>query len=168
MTMKLFIRLSLMLGMIGALGLPAQAQTAITTTTLTNAITTRATRQDIVVGSNTGMAVGSTALLIDGSVYQINAISGTTITVTNTAYPASHLASVTVYVVPLGAQIGRNPVGSCIRGTAGVVPLYSPYTIMFNLATGDMAVCRGNVGSRSWVISNQYGYAASANPPITP
>lgn len=165
------IRCCLALLLLLAIGSSVSAQTSITTTTLTNAITTRATRQSIVVGATTGMTAGSTFLYIDGSIYQINSVdSSTGVTVTNTYYPATHLASVTIYVVPLGAQIGRNPVGSCIRSTAGGPPQYSPYTLMFNTQTGDVAACRGGtLGSRSWVLTNPYSVGgASNNPPQSP
>lgn len=149
------------------IGSPVSAQTSITTTTLSGAMTTLATRQTIVVSSATGMAVGSTVLYIDGSVYQINAISGTTITITNTFRPTTHLTSATVYVVPIAAQMSVNPVGSCIRG-GGTFPAYSPYTLMFNLTTGDIAACAGLINARKWVITNPYAVQYSTTPSQSP
>lgn len=150
----------------------ASAQTSITTTTLTNAITQPNTgRQNIVVGSATGITAGATFLYIDGSVYTVNAVSGTTVTVTNTYQPATHNASVTVYIVPLAAQLGRDPVGSCIRGTAGTAPQYSPFTLMFNTQNGNVARCGVSGTTYTWRITNPYCNAAgscSATPPQTP
>lgn len=163
---KLTILLALLVALIAVPS--AQAQTAITTTTLTNAITNTGMGQfNIVVGSATGMAANG-ILYIDGSVYQIRAVSGTTITVINTVRPASHNSSVTIYVVPLGAQIGLDPVGSCLRSTAGAFPVYSPYTLMFNTTNGDVAACRLISGKLQWVITNPYcnaGTGCSGNPP---
>lgn len=167
---NLTIALTLLLAVLVA-PFTASAQTSITTTTLTNAITTLATRQNIVVNSATGIVASSTFLYIDGSVYQVNAVSGTTITVTNTFAPYTHNASVTVYVVPIAAQISRDPVGSCLRSTAGPFPQYSPFTLMFNTQNGNVAACRGASGSRVWVITNPYcnaGTGCSGNPPQTP
>lgn len=150
------------------LAVGAQAQTSITTTTLSAAITNASpTTITITVASATGMAANG-ILYIDGSVYRIQSVSGTTITVSTVYRPATHLTSATVYIVPVAAQMGLNPVGSCIRGTAGAFPAYSPYTLMFNLSTGDVGACRGSLGSRIWVLTNPYSVgAASNNPPQT-
>ena len=162
-------RLFLLLALLLALALPAAAQTAITTTTLTNAISAPVVgRQVIVVGSATGITAGSTFLFIDGSFYEVNVVSGTNITVTNTARPSTHLASATVYVVPIDAQVGLDPVGSCIRSTAGRPPQYSPYTLMFNPNTGSVSYCRGALGSRTWANTSPYAQQFSTAPPITP
>lgn len=165
-------RFFIFIALLVALMVPSRAlaQTSITTTTLSAAITAPAVVGNftITVASATGMSAG-TILYIDGSVYRVVSVSGTTITVTNTFMPATHLTSATVYIVPLAAQIGRNPVGSCLRSTAGQFPAYSPYALMFNLTTGDVAACRGGLGSRTWVITNPYSVGApSNNPPQTP
>lgn len=167
-------RLILLCALLIASVSPAAAQTSITTTTLTNAITGSSTvgQFNIVVGSATGITANSTYLYIDGSVYRVNAVSGTTITVTSVALPATHNASVTVYVVPIAAQAGHDPVGSCIRGTAGAFPQYSPYTIMFNAGNGNMYTCRDSgSGVFVWRITNPYcntGGSCSGAPPQTP
>lgn len=164
-------KLTILLALLVALCLPsfAAAQTSITTTTLTNAITNPTpTTFDIVVGSNSTMAVGS-ILYIDGSVYRVNAINSTTITVNQVAFPATHAASVTIYIVPLGAQVANNAVGSCLRSTAGRYPAYSPYALMFNTTTGDIGACRLDSGSvNKWVWVNPYAVGSqSNNPPQT-
>lgn len=152
-----------------ALASPALAQTSITTTTLAAAMTQPTVgRQVITVNSATGITANTTFLFIDGSFYQVNAVSGTSITVTNTQRPSTHLTSATVYVVPTGAQISLDPVGSCIRGTAGSFPQYSPFTLMFNTTTGNIAVCRGALGSRTWQVLSPYAVQLSADPPQTP
>lgn len=164
-------RFPILLALLLALILPVavSAQTAITTFTLSAAVTNPApTTVTLTVSSATGMSVGS-VLYVDGSVYRITAISGTTITVTTAFRPATHLTSAAGFIVPLAAQIGIDPVGSCLRSTAGRFPAYSPYTLMFNLSNGNIAMCQGAVGSRTWVIVNPYGVGAkSANPPQTP
>lgn len=148
----------------------AFAQTAITQTTLSVAITgnpVSGASQVITVSSATGMAANG-ILWIEGSIYRISSVSGTSITVINTYLPATHLTSAVVYVVPVGAQMGINPTGSCIRGTAGTFPAYSPYTLMFNTSDGSIAMCRGGVGSRTWLLGTFNKYNPTANPPTTP
>lgn len=162
---RIFILLALLL----AAALPVAAQTAITTTTLTNAISAPIVgRQVIVVGSASGMVVGSTFLYIGGATYQIDVISGLNITVTNSARPSTHLASATVYVVPIDAQVGLDPIGSCIRSTAGRPPQYANYTLIFNPNTGTVSYCGGALGSRRWVNTSPYAVQFSTTPPITP
>lgn len=148
----------------------AQAQTAITATTLNGAMVVgqgSPTTQTVTVTSATGMAVNG-ILWIEGSVYRITAVSGTSITILNTYAPASHLTLAVVYVVPVAAQIGLDPTGSCIRGTAGLFPFYSPFTLMFNTSNGHIAICRGNLGSRTWAIVSFNQVQPTANPPTTP
>ena len=150
-----------------------QAQTAITRTTLSVAITAAQgtpTSQSITVASATGISVGS-VLWIEGSVYRITAISGTTITVINQWYPASHLSSAGVYVVPLGAQYTTDPTGSCVRGS-GAFPLYSPYALHFNVTNGTIAHCRAVALTAPtagvWVLTRFVVPVASTDPPQTP
>lgn len=157
----LFILLALLM----ALAAPVAAQTSITTTTITEPITSAApTTKVITVASNTGLTVNG-ILYIDGAVYRITAINSTLITVVDQQRPSTHLDNATVYVVPVQAQMGLNPVGSCIRGTGGQFPAYSPYTLMFNLSTGDVARCTGALGSRVWQITNPYGVIPRSNNP---
>lgn len=163
---RFFILLALLIALFA--GSPAFAQTNITTTTLTNAITVPTVgRQVIVVGSATGITANSTFLYIDGSFYDVNLVNGTSITVTNTARPATHNASVTVYVVPIAAQVGLDPVGSCVRSTAGRPPQYANYTLLFNRDSGNIASCRLISGAFIWRITNPYSVNPSDNPPQT-
>jgi hypothetical protein len=166
MTNRLLITLTLLL----AFAAPALAQTSITTTTLSDAMTVPTPgRQTIAVASATGITANSTFLYIDGGVYQVNVVSGLNITVTNTQRPMTHLTSARVYVVPIAAQIGLDPVGSCIRGTGGTFPAYSPYTLMFNTSNGNIWWCGGAAGSRTWRGANPYSVGwPSGDPPQTP
>lgn len=159
------IACALMLGV----AMSASAQTATTATTLSLAITNASgASQVITVASATGMSANG-ILWIEGSVYRITAVSGTSITVINTFFPATHLTSAVVYVVQVGQQYnGPEPTGSCLRSTAGGFPAYSPYTLMFNPSTGSIAMCRGNLGSRTWFIVTFNRFNPTANPPVTP
>lgn len=166
---RLFIFCALVLALLVG-SAPATAQTAIATTTISAAITQAAPQQfNITVASATGIAAGG-ILWIDGSVYRVASTyaSGTTVPVITTYRPATHLTSAVVFLIPLGAQMGQNPVGSCLRSTAGAFPAYSPYALMFNLAQGVVAMCRGTVGSRTWFLTSPYWPVVSSNPPQTP
>lgn len=146
----------------------AIAQTATTATTLSTAITNASPTSIVInVSSATGMAANG-ILWIEGSVYRITSVSGTAITVINTYAPATHLTSAVVYVVQAGQQFALDPTGSCIRGTAGQFPAYSPYTLMFNTSNGHIAACRGALGSRTWFLTTFNQFNPSANPPVTP
>lgn len=161
-------KLILILALLTVWVLPAQAQTAITTTTITEPVTTASpTSITLTVAATTGMTVNG-ILWLDGSVYRIRAINGLNVQVINQYRPSTHLDNATVWVVPVGAQVGLDPVGSCIRGTAGTFPAYSPYTLMFNLQNGNMWGCRGALGSRVWGGTNQYQPVPSNVPPQTP
>lgn len=143
---------------------PASAQTAITQTALASAITSPApTTKTFSVDSATGITVGS-ILYIEGEVFRVTAVSGTSITALTQYRPATHLVDARVWVVPVTAQISLNPIGSCIRGTAGTFPQYSPYTVMFNLTTGDVATCNGAAGSQTWTVTNPFAVQFSAAP----
>lgn len=170
------MRRLILTGLLVILALPglAQAQTAITRTTLSAAITAaqgQPTSINITVASATGISVGS-VLWIEGSVYRVTAVSGTTITVINQWYPASHLSSAGVYVVPLGAQYTVDPTGSCIRGSTGAFPIYSPYALHFNVTNGTIAHCRAVALTAPtagvWVLTRFVVPVASTDPPQTP
>lgn len=160
----LLILITLLLG----LAVPVAAQTAITSTTLSAAITNPSpTTKTITVASATGISVGS-ILYIEGEVFRVTAVNGTTLTVLTQYRPATHLTSAVVFVVPVGAQYSLDPVGSCVRGGTGQFPANSPYTLMFNLTNGNIASCRGALGSRTWTLTNPYAVQLSSNPPATP
>ena len=137
---------------LGLCALPAGAQTLITTTTLSAALTNGLPMTTtITVASATGMAVNGT-LWIEGSTYRITAVSGTTITVLNQTFPATHASGARVFVVPVGAQIGPNdPVGTCTRGGTGRFPLSAQFGLYFNTFNMHIAQCAG--GAWQWVMN---------------
>ena len=115
----------------------AQAQGAITTTTITEAITT--TRPTtITANSATGISAGIW-LLIDNELMRVaqSYVSGTAVPVLrNNQRPATHADNARVWVVPAGAILTRAPVGSCTRGGADAI-----FTHSFT-NDGRIAVCR--------------------------
>jgi len=168
MTKRTLIFIALLVALFVAGTQPAAAQTSITTTTITEPILIAAPGAiTITVAATTGMTVTG-ILYIDGSVYRILAINSLLVQVIQQYRPATHLDNAKVYVVPTAAQIGLNPVGSCIRSTAGAFPQYSPYRLMFNLSTGDVASCRLSATAGTWRITNPYSVGApSDDPPQT-
>lgn len=80
----------------------APAQTAVTSTTLSSAVTDTSSRT-IVVASASGITVGSTALFIGHEVLFVNAASGTILTVQRGyggTRPQTHASGATVYIGP--------------------------------------------------------------------
>ena len=164
---KLLISL---LAVLALLGLPtwSQAQGAITTTTITEPITTL-TPQSIVVNSATGISAGIW-LLIDNELARVGQsyVSGTSVPVLRGPRPTTHSDNATVWVVPQAATASRPPEGSCVRGEAEAL-----FTHTF-LNDGRIAVCRVNMvgytGTEfTWIITsaNGAGGIQSANPPAT-
>ena len=115
--------------MIVGAGMPAQAQTAITHTTLASAMSATADRA--VVASSTNLAAAS-FLYIDGELLEIRSVSSTTATVrrgTAGGTPAVAHASGAVVWVGTGVQFDT---GAAIDAVAGAVCtasdfLYTPY-----------------------------------------
>lgn len=136
---------SLLLGLALLLGIAIQAtgQTALTTTTLSNAVTDTSGKA-IVVASATGIsgpAVASapgnyataTVLWVEGEEMFVQSVSGTTIGVIrgyNHTRAATHASSTTVYIVPNGGALGsKNPtlspfarLGSCTASNEAYLP----------------------------------------------
>ena len=164
MTMK---KLTLLLAILLAfLAAPAAAQTNINDTTLNGAI--NATQTSIVLTSATGVAANG-VLYVDGEFMTVNSTyaSGTTIPVTRSNNPSAHLTSAQVYVVPVGARIGRRLVGSCVRGGTAQG---EQYTLVFNMGNGDIGACRqsGSGTTNAWRWTNAYDTGTpSASPPET-
>lgn len=143
----------------------AFAQADIPDTTLNGAVT--ATQTYVVLTSATGVTAGG-VLYVDGEFMTVssNYSSGTTVNVTRSNNPSSHLTSAQVYVVPVQARIGRRLVGSCVRG--GSAP-GEAYTLVFNMSNGDIGRCAGTLGSRTWRWTNAYDPGTpSASPAETP
>lgn len=120
---------------------PAAAQTALTSTTISGAVTDR-TQRTVVVASATGITAGSTSLFIPttGEVMPVTGVSGTTITVVRGgagAFPAAPIAnSATVIIAPPNATFaGVNPRGNCSGANA------PEYYQLINVLTADVNVC---------------------------
>lgn len=146
-------------------GAPAFAQGDINDTTLAAAVT--ATAQSVVLTSATGVTANG-VIYVDGEFMTVSSgyTSGTTVNVLRTNNPSAHLTAAQVYVVPIGARVGRRFVGSCIRG--GTAP-GEAYTLVFNMSTGDIGACRGGLGSRTWRWTNAYDPGTPSDaPPETP
>ena len=159
-------RLTLLIALILAfVAAPAAAQTDINDTTLNGAIT--ATQTSIVLTSATGVTANG-VLYVDGEYMTVNSnyASGTTIPVTRSNNPSAHLTSAQVYVVPVGARVGRRLVGSCVRG--GSAP-GEQYTLVFNMDNGDIGACRQvTATTNQWRWVNAYDPGTpSASPPET-
>lgn len=146
----------------------SQAQTTITTTTITEPITTL-TPQSIVVNSATGISAGIW-LLIDNEVMRVTAAysSGTSIPVIRTRRPTTHGDNATVWIFPIGAIVSLAPQGSCTRGSGDAA-----YTLtLIDDGSGTLAGCRNQsiAGTRQWVVTDISGARGvlSALPPHTP
>lgn len=162
MTKRLIALFALILALVSV---PAYAQTDINDTTLNGAVT--ATQQFVILTSATGVAANG-VLYVDGEFMTVNSnySSGTTIPVTRGNNPSAHLTSAQVYVVPVGARVGRRLVGSCVRGGTAQG---EQYTLVFNMNTGDIGACRGTSGSRTWRWVHPYDTGTpSGSPPETP
>jgi hypothetical protein len=145
--------------------IPGRAQTILTPTTLSAAVTTLPTRT-IVVASATGFTAGQTDVYIDRSLYPVVSVSGTTIglgpAVSGTA-DGTHVSGALVWVgTPIA--FNQNPRinfpnnGSCKRSDELYLPL-------INVATGTIADClggqwiKGDAGTGSVTASRWRVYA---------
>lgn len=115
--------------------IPAGAQTALTSTTLSAAVTdTKSTF--IVVASATGFTAGSTKALVDNELMDVRAVNGTLITVVrgvSGTKTAKHPSGATVYVAAVGAYIISDKYGSCTRSAE----LYLPQINVTNFRLND-------------------------------
>ena len=160
-----------LLTVLALVGLPtwSQAQTAITTTTITEPVTVT-TPTTLTVASATGITAGIW-LLIDNELVRVaqSYVSGTAVPVLRGPLPTTHADNEQVWVVPQAATATRAPAGSCTRGGTGAI-----YTFTF-LNDGRIATCReqrgfgGVTGSTSWIVSSANGAdgVPSKNPPTT-
>lgn len=135
-----------------ALAAPVSAQTSLTSTTLSSAVTN--SQSFVVVASATGVAVGG-ALYVDHELMKVTAVSGTRITVTRQQAPAAHAASSTVIVVPVAAvplaltTVDPRP-GACTMSNYQFLPI-------INTDSGNVWLCRfigTAVTSRVWAATN--------------
>lgn len=144
-----------------ALSVTASAQTYLSTTTLTNAVT--ATQNTVVLGSATGLAVGA-GLYVDREFMTVRSVSSLTVTVNRGqggTVANSHTASRTVILIPAAAiptVVSRTDPGP-IFGTGGCTVSSQPYWPLINVQNGNVWVCR-------WV-SNTRVFAATNDSLIT-
>ena len=127
------------------------AQTAITATTFSAAVTNSATR--VAVASATGFTASSGTvtyvLFADREAMRITAVSGTTISVERgwgQTVQTAHISGAAVYVGRAGAAnadgsggpfVGNSPAGACTRANVLTLPL-------INIANGKMYNCFSN------------------------
>jgi hypothetical protein len=158
---RILITLALILG----LSAPSLAQTTLTTTTLSNAITS-ASGQTVVVLSATTVDVG-TILYIDHEAMQVNAINGTTLSVsrgvqgTAANTHAGGTGGATVIIAPKASLAGNGPFGLSVisqsdppAGTC--TPAQYRYLPIINAVTGNVWQCRyiGTGTVRVWAATN--------------
>jgi hypothetical protein len=126
-------KLTLALAAIALAAVSADAQQALTQTTLSAAVTTTSGRT-IQVASATGIAAPSpqsgtsTQLYIDDEVLDVTAVNGTLVTVRRGAdgtKASTHASGANVYVTPagLGAFIDYSLGGSCLSGSYPATPM---------------------------------------------
>lgn len=152
--MTIMKKLILILTLLTLAAVPVSAQTYLTSTTLSSAVTSP-TQTQIVVASATGIAAGG-ALYVDHELMIVTAVSGTTITVTRFQAPNTHAASSTVIIIPAAARatalVTRDPrAGSCTLTDYQYLPI-------INTDTGNVWLCRyigtAVTASRVWAATN--------------
>lgn len=137
---------------------PVSAQTFLTNTTLSSAVSTL-TQNQWVVASATNIEVGG-QLYVDNEVVTVTAISGTTITVNRFQRPMLHSASAVVFVatkaqsrtnfLPHSSAV-RSGVCSTSTSVANATALAGMILPVVDTDTGDMYGCRKNGAGGSWV-----------------
>jgi hypothetical protein len=150
---KLFRTLSLFVVAL-AFSVAASAQTALTQTTLSAAITSGQT--NFAVASATGISANTTLLFVDKEAMVVGSIVGTTVHVQRGASgtaASAHASGAGVLLGPPNAFVAVDPQGSCTAG-AGVF-LYSP---VVNLKNGLEWLC----GAAGYVVP---GWGNSSVPP---
>jgi len=113
-----------------AVGLvPLAAQTSVTTTTLSAAVT--ATSNRLTVASATGFVADTTWVYVDREVMKVTGVSGTSITVLRGASGTrvdAHLTGSVVYVGPFSIFRASDPSGSCTSTAQLYTPTINPET----------------------------------------
>ena len=149
-------------------GLPTwgQAQTAITTTTITEAVTSTAGGISITLNSATGISDG-VYLLIDNELMRVQRswTSGVVVPVERGPRPTTHADNSVVHIFPIGAVLSRFPQGSCTRGEGEAVyalSVIAPYGAMARCGFG--AYPAGTNGWHITDISGNYGVASNTPP----
>ncbi len=158
-TMKVLTGLILAVALF--LSVPVSAQTYLTSTTNTNAVT--ASQTTWVVGSNTGMAVGG-ALYVNREYVTITAVTGTTgVTVRRGQVGTvanAHGASQTVIIIPVAAvpTVTTNIDPTPIDGVGTCTLTAHQYLPIINVISGNIWLCRYTAAaqtSRVWAATNQ-------------
>lgn len=133
---------------------PASAQTYLSTTTLSAAVT--ASQNSVTVASASGIVAGG-KLYIDHELLNVTAVSGTTISVFRPQGPTAHNSAAVVIVIPVAAQpsalVTTDPrAGACTPSSYSFLPI-------INTDTGNVWLCwaQGSSGpnaSRLWHATN--------------
>lgn len=140
-----------------SLASPVWAQTYMTSTTLSAAVTTTAQTSWRITSATTA-AVGG-RMFVDNEVVSIVAINGTTITVNRFGKPQTHASGAAVLIVPVAA-VATNVVphsGVPAAGTC-VLAAFAYYPIV-DADTGDAYLCRylaANDTARVWSATNVF------------
>jgi hypothetical protein len=141
------------------LAVPAAAQTYLTSTTLSNAIT--ASQTSLVVGSAAGIAAGG-GLYLDREYIAVRSVSGTTITVVrgqSGTVANAHGASRTVIIVPAAAVatvISSND-PTPVAGVGNCTPGNYQYLPILHVTNGNVWLCRYTAAAqtaRVWAATN--------------
>lgn len=145
----LFTSIVLLLGLMGA----AQAQTALTSTTLSAALT--ATQTTVQVASATGVSAG-VYLFVDREAMRVNSITGTLANVSRGFAGSAARAHITGAVVYVGAASAFSsdggpggPVGACTRTAQTTLPRIS-------LPSGNVYDCPVGTNAQ-WALLNGEG-----------
>jgi hypothetical protein len=162
--MNKFTRLSLAAVALLAVSLCANAQSVLTQTSLSTAVTTTSGRT-IQVASATGIAAPalpaypggaavSTQLYIDDELLDVTAVSGTLVTVrrgSNGTRARTHATGTNVYVEPasLGAFIAYPLAGSCLTGSY-------PATVMVDYLDAETFACVNGVWAIQTITGQQH------------
>lgn len=153
-----------------ALALPALAQTQLTITTLSAAMSTSYGTQ-LAVTSATNINAPSTSdntkhtfLYVDREAMDVRSVNGTTITVVRGAEGTraeAHASGAYVFVIPayLSTSFGKLPAGSCTRANEVALP-------RIQFSTGLISDCDGGVWVTGSVNSSQNALAPIANPNV--
>lgn len=157
-----------------AMAVPVSAQTFLTNTTLSSAVST--TTQNVwVVASATNIEVGG-QLFVDQELVTVLAVSGTNITVARTGRPMIHSASAVVFVATKAQRItnflphsAAVRSGQCSTSTSSTnsVALSGMTLPIVDTDTGDMYGCRRNGAGGSWVwnVTNVVGLNGAGSVP---
>jgi hypothetical protein len=143
---------------------PASAQTVLSSTTLSAAITDTTSRT-LTVASATGITApgnGSTLiyLLVDRELMMVTGITSTTPTVVRGAAgsrAATHVSAATVWAVPAQALNAYVPSGQCTRTTLAYVPFVVGPAPGLGFEVGALFDCLGVTTAGQWVQTNGVG-----------